>query len=118
MKITKAMFVDLLMRSKVMVTDTRAEYNRVELDRVVTTLIGSWHSGKACIYTPLKISADRIQLIGKTRGDSEVIVMYNSPQSRRAYHLYASCNRLILQQTTNYLDGEVKSTLHRYFILL
>lgn len=118
MKITKAMFVDLLMRSKVMVTDTRAEYSRVRLDYTVTNLIEPLHIGTARTYTPRKMSNDCIHLIGKTQGDSEVIWMDDTPQSRRAYQLHSSCNRLILQQTTNYLDGEVKSTLHRYFILL
>lgn len=118
MKITKAMFVDLLMRSKVMVSETRAEYSRVGLSYTVNTMLESLNSGKARTYTPRKMSKDYIHLIGKTQGDSEVICMYDSPQSRRAYQIHSSCDRLILQQTTNYLDGEVKSTLHRYFILL
>lgn len=118
MKITKAMFVDLLMRSKVMVSDTRTEYSRVGLSYTVTNLLDSLNSGKARTYTPRKMPDDRIHLSGKTHGDSEVIFMDNSPQAQRVYYLYPCCSHLILQQTTNYLDGEVKSALHRYFILL
>lgn len=118
MKITKAMFVDLLMRSKVMFIDTRTEYNRVGLSYTVNNLLVSLHNGKVRTYTPRKMPDGRIQLSGKSHGDTEVIFMDNSPQAQRVYHLYPCCSHLILQQTTNYLDGEVKSTLHRYFILL
>ena len=118
MNITKAMFVDLIMRSKVMVAETRTEYSRAGLSYTVKNLLETLHTGKARTYTPRKLSNDRIQLNGKTQGDLEVIFMDNYPQAQRVYYLYPCFDRLILQQTTNYLDGEVKSTLHRYFILL